>query len=233
METRTISTFSDLVEESNSQNRYRGWRYRGQSDAIWPLLPKLGRSTNGLAHELDMFDSWRKSAHQYVANPSGFDEWDWLALAQHHGLATRLLDWSSSILTAAYFAVEHPRDCDAAVFCFKPFIQESVDIETAPFSVEGIRWYGFKGIAARIARQRGSFTVHGPANLDLVQYEDAGQLVKVVIPREYRERLRVILASLGIDRHTMFPDLDGLSTHLNWILGSSDFIYSEFPEGAP
>jgi hypothetical protein len=76
-----------------------------------------GQSSSDLAR----FNHWREQAVAYTdALPQ--NDFECLAFAQHYGLATRLLDWSTNPLVALYFAVEMQGETDGAVFCHMPWL---------------------------------------------------------------------------------------------------------------
>src|SRR4051812_21887549 len=113
----TIEGWSDLTAlmEEHSDGT---WIFRGVRSVEHELIPKIGRPywrRNGFTdrvrpfnpeEEKTLLDAFRKQARPYITYPPDRDI-EWLAIAQHHGLPTRLLDWSESILVAVYFAVEN------------------------------------------------------------------------------------------------------------------------------
>ena len=77
--------------------------------------------------------------------------WNWLAIAQHHGLPTRLLDWSRNPLVAAFFAVERAHDDDSVVYAFKYNKHVDTEKRTEPYSKREVGRFSFQliGIAER------------------------------------------------------------------------------------
>jgi hypothetical protein len=99
---------SELFRESWNRRigRFRGpYLYRGMLDCTWDLQTSLMRLGGSYADlERPALRNFRKYAHTEAA--AGQSEWHWLAVAQHYGLPTRLLDWTYSPHVAAHFATE-------------------------------------------------------------------------------------------------------------------------------
>lgn len=112
---KSISSWKELtawLEEYQDQ----GWLFRGEMSALYKeLKPKVGRydTESGsprkypykLTDERRVFEDFKKAVRPHLQREPK-SEIEWLAIAQHHGLPTRLLDWSASLFVAAFLAVE-------------------------------------------------------------------------------------------------------------------------------
>jgi hypothetical protein len=207
--------------------------FRGQGDNS-SIVPKIGRKAYAYqpAHEKELHTAFVRAARPFVPTPFSSD-WEWLALAQHHGAPTRLADWSTSPLVAAWFAVtSYPEDSDAALFALETTRKdlETLDITTqiarattsgdsfdGPFSMtKGVYLIETPPVSARITTQRGIFTVHGNPTVPL----DVPAEHTFGIPQRLRPEFQRQLLDLGIDASHIYPDLDGLCKTLDWKLKS-------------
>jgi len=195
------------------------WMFRGVSNASYDLIPKIGRknarydSTYNKRLEEALLARFKSGAAPFV-DVQPIDDLDWLVLAQHHGLPTRLLDWTSSPLVALYFAVEGAGrpgqpNVDGAVYAF-PQATEVISQSDKPFDISAVMLVSPKHLSRRIAAQNAVMTIH-PEPTKAHVHKDA---MKIIFKSGVFGELLTMLRLCGINSSTLFPDLGGLSDYL-------------------
>lgn len=209
-ESLEIETFLRLIDKYHRA----GWIYRGVSDGSYKLLPKVGRpefqSQYSIHTEHILLRTFKQRAIRHV-HPQPTSELEWLAVGQHHGLPTRLLDWTYSPLVALYFATRKNENVEGAVYCWHMMRGTN---EFDPFDIQVPQKYYPPHISPRIPAQHALFTVEP----DPTKEPEISGLVRISIPSSVKHQLRVRLSLLGFHDESMFPDLDGACAHLSWRL---------------
>lgn len=209
MKQRAIGSFVEFHEIVSAWPA--GTIFRGVRKASYQLVPKIGRGrTYSVARERAALEIFRKLAFPHLTyEPKS--RWEWLTLAQHHGLPTRLLDWSYNPLVALYFAVEKETEEDGLVYAaLSPVLVKG---KRDPFRYETVVRYDPVHLSKRITAQSGTFTLHP---LPTVPLEDES-IQTIRVPRGLRSTLKWTLYKYGIHRGSLYPELDGQAALIAWL----------------
>jgi hypothetical protein len=230
--TAEITSVEQLLRAINKIPYLRDYAlFRGQSEDL-PLVPKIGRiqlkhNDDYTLSENEMLNDFKRLSRPYLTRiPT--NNWEWLALAQHHGMATRLLDWTTNPLAALWFAVSKPARKDHGVVWLlnvpEEYVLKANETEVRdPFTEEVTVIFQPHITSNRISAQNGWFTVHRYSSKAkaIVKFEwnrkYKNYLQKYVIPAAKFPYIRADLDRLGVNRLSLFPDIDGAACHAEWI----------------
>ena len=218
----TLPELLTLLRDSYYTMRRGAWVFRGHSRASYELIPSVGRFPH-TSRSYDKLESsllamFQRGATSHLRSQPR-NKWEWLALAQHHGLPTRLLDWAFNPLVALYFAVKEDPGTDAIIFALQAGkkISETFVENYDPLQIDVPMKYLPTAQTPRIVAQEGLFTVQPQIAVPLSeQIRTEWSLQRIIIPAASKADFLYQLFRQGVHRASLFPDIDGLANHIRW-----------------
>jgi hypothetical protein len=201
------------------------WVFRGLGDDAYDLIPSIGRDGRyNSSRERAVLDVFRRRITEYVDNPKALDEWDTLGLAQHHGAPTRLMDWTSNPLVAAYFANSaEGKGGDPVVVARRVDPSEIIQTEFNPDPLSADTGFVLpRFFTYRISSQNGLFSVHSDPTQSLFDHRSRRfSRFKFIIPLQFRKYFQRRLFYFGFDAQRIMGNVDGVGSRLKWQYDSS------------
>ena len=230
--------FESVKRARTSLECQRPW-YRGHISARYSLVPTLFRM--GLTKEKsdeaerDAFELFERRVQKLRVAPEAQRDWHVLANMQHYGVPTRLLDWTSVLGIAVFFATAvHtpvPGGSDFAIYVLDPvslnkkvgrptvyssedehFAYKSIYWQHKPFVPSGAIALETPFVNDRIFAQQGLFTVHMDDQPLEIARPDAVR--KLTLHQSCAAEAKEFLHHANLNEATVFPDMEGLARYV-------------------
>ena len=251
MKTIEVNSWHQFLEETSKLDQ---WAFRGQAKYGLPLYSSLSRRLMMLGSTPDDWSIrekrairvFKRKAHVHISDHSIlYNTLRCMAMMQHHGAATRLLDFTKSPFVAAFFALQAAAT-DAAIYALNtpalwylaprdmPQLNRATINPRANDNLEKyflsneypIIWFGEPDeMDSRLVAQSGLFVIPGQLHLSIEHllqgYETANAnqstnlLVQLILKHDMRQEAMRELYRMNITHASLWPDLDGLARSMN------------------
>lgn len=230
----TEELLSIVVEENERGNKW----FRGQADINYPLLPSVIRRAQIVEdqfgrrvrpHPIEVFstygdkciipdklyiNSFRKLIESKEIYKESMSNIEFLCLAQHYGVRTMLLDWTTDAIVALFFALDGRKVGTSAGFYILDPVEfnKNTCLEEKVFNIDNvpdpydfpIAFYGPKN-DMRMCRQSGNFTIYGSMVWPIDYLYPAKKFLKrIEIPDSVCFGLEKILRGLGVTKESIY-----------------------------
>lgn len=224
-----INSVEELIASTESQVRDDpGYvLFRGQP-GNFRLLPKVARKNpkkDTTKIEVKIINEFRRRLAR-ERDIASMNDWDLLIYAQHHGLSTRLLDWTTNPLFALWFACsDHDPNSDGYIFVFPANENMLLDParEKSPFKIKKTYVVKPNHNNSRVKAQSGWFTVHRYSKKarQFVTLNKNASINETVLSKriKHSRKLDILKAldKLGVNEESVYPGPEGTAKYINWL----------------